>query len=75
MKLTSGLPEGISRAEISYRMQGGLRGSREVRRPAAEFARLRTAAHAGYDSGWSAPGQLTLGNAERYIEQAWQRMR
>ncbi len=75
VKLTSGLPEGISRAEISYRKAGGLRGSREVHRSAAEFAHLRTSAHTGYDGGRSAPEQLTLGHAERYIEQARQRMR
>lgn len=75
VRLTSGLPEGISRAEISYRAAGGLRGTREVRRSAAEFAHLRTAVGSGYDGGRSAPEQLTLGHAERYIEQARHRIR
>ncbi|WP_416562738.1 hypothetical protein [Nocardia testacea] len=75
IRLTCGLPEGISRAEISYRAEGGLRGTREVRRSVAEFAHLRTAVDGGYDGGWSAPEQLTLGHAERYIEQVRRRIR
>ncbi|MGW5382860.1 hypothetical protein [Nocardia sp. NPDC003963] len=73
VKPTSGLPEDVSRAEISYRVKGGLRGTRAVRRSGAEFAQLRTAARSGY-SGWGTPEQLTLRGAEHYLEQVRKRI-
>ncbi|MEU4313747.1 hypothetical protein [Nocardia sp. NPDC024068] len=73
VKLTAGLPEGISRAEISYRGNGGLRGTREVRRSVAEFAQLRTSS-GGYDDYLRAAEQLTLRQAQQYIDRALQRI-
>ncbi|WP_054813053.1 hypothetical protein [Nocardia arizonensis] len=75
--MSVGLPEGVSRAEITYRVAGGLRGSKTVRASQAEFAQLRTAVDSVYEGPWSAPEQLTLGEAEHYIERAreWVRRR
>lgn len=71
--LRTGLPQGVSRAEITYRVDGGIRGTRVVRRSEAEFAHLRTAVDDVYEGPWSAPEQLTPAAATHYIDQAEQR--
>ncbi|WP_280374054.1 hypothetical protein, partial [Nocardia wallacei] len=48
----SPLPEGVSRAEITFRVGGGIRGTRVVRRSEAEFAHLRTAVDGVYEGPW-----------------------
>ncbi|WP_280496800.1 hypothetical protein [Nocardia asiatica] len=74
VKLNRGLPEGVSRAEITYRVEGGLRGTRVVRCSAAEFAQLRTAVDNVYEGPWSEPRRLSLSEARHYIDQAKRRM-
>ncbi|WP_454195059.1 hypothetical protein [Nocardia sp. Marseille-Q1738] len=74
VKLTRGLPEGVSRAEVTYRVEGGLRGTRVVRYSEAEFAHLRTAVDNVYEGSWSEPQRLSLADARRYIDQAQQRI-
>ncbi|MEV6068999.1 hypothetical protein AB0L82_20820 [Nocardia sp. NPDC052001] len=62
------LPQGVLRAEISYRKPGGLKGTRVVARSEAEFAVLRTAVREGYGEVWRKPEQLSLSEAEAYIK-------
>ncbi|MEV0030187.1 hypothetical protein [Nocardia sp. NPDC050793] len=74
VKLTRGLPKGVSRAEITFRVEGGLRGTRVVRRSEAHFAALRSAVDAVYEGPWSEPKRLSLAEAGHYIDQARQRI-
>ncbi|MEV6560896.1 hypothetical protein AB0M22_34610 [Nocardia sp. NPDC051756] len=74
VRMTAGLPQGISRAEITFRIEGGLRGTRAVPRSEAEFAHLRTAVDGTYEGPWGEPQRLSLGDAGRYIEQVQHRI-
>ncbi|WP_067651529.1 hypothetical protein [Nocardia harenae] len=74
VRLYDGLPEGISRAEVTFRVAGGLRGSRVVPVSRAEFAQLRTALESGYESPWSAPSRITVSEGQYYVRQAEQRI-
>ncbi len=73
--LTRGLSGEIAKAEITYRVEGGLIGSRVVRRSAAAFAQLRTAGGNMSVGPWSRTEVLTLEEARRYLEQTRQRIR
>ncbi|MFF3570469.1 hypothetical protein [Nocardia jiangxiensis] len=66
--LTRGLSDDISKAEITYRAEGGITGSRVVRRSAAAAARLRTTGGDPYVRPWSRTEILALDEAGRYIE-------
>lgn len=74
VKLHTGLPEGVSRAEVTFRIPGGLRGSRVVRASEAEFAHLRTATDSVYEGPWSEPRQVTVSEGRWYIAQAERRI-
>ncbi|WP_024799652.1 hypothetical protein [Nocardia sp. BMG51109] len=74
VKLSRGLPAGISRAEITFRVEGGLRGTRVVRRSEAAFAHLRTGTDRMYEGEWSEAEWLTPDSAMRYIHQAQRRI-
>ncbi len=74
VKLNKGLPKGVSRAEITYRVEGGIRGTRVVRSSAAEFAQLRTAVDTVYEGPWSEPQRLSLSEARHYIDQVKRRI-
>ncbi|WP_280261995.1 hypothetical protein [Nocardia wallacei] len=74
VQLNGGLPQGVSRAEITFRVAGGMRGTRVVRCSEAEFAHLRTADPV-YEGAWSKPQRLPIPDAQRYIAQAQQRIR
>lgn len=73
--LTRGLSGDISKAEITYRVEGGFMGSRVVCRSAAAFAQLRTTGGDRYVRPWSRTEILTLDEAGRFIEQARARIR
>jgi Zn finger protein HypA/HybF involved in hydrogenase expression len=74
VKLYRGLPQGVSRAEITYRAGGGFRGTRLVRCSEAEFAQLRTAVDGVYEGPWSEARQVTVSEARHYIDQAQRRI-
>ncbi|WP_406282941.1 hypothetical protein OH799_03675 [Nocardia sp. NBC_00881] len=74
VKLTRGLPKGVSRAEITFRVEGGLRSTRVVRRSEAEFAHLRTAVDNVYEGPWGEAKRLSLTEAGRYIAHAQERI-
>ncbi|WP_194837337.1 hypothetical protein [Nocardia sp. XZ_19_369] len=74
VRMSRGLPGGVSRAEISFRVAGGLRGTRVVRRSEAEFVQLRTAVDGGYEGPWSEPERLSVEDGRRYVEQVEQRI-
>lgn len=74
VRIPTRLPKGISRAEITFRVAGGLRGTRVVRRSEAEFAHLRTAVDGVYEGPWGEPQRLSLEDARRYLEQAQERI-
>ncbi|MGV9675824.1 hypothetical protein ACWDSJ_11150 [Nocardia sp. NPDC003482] len=74
VRISRGLPEGVSRAEVTFRVEGGLRGSRVVRRSEAEFAFVRTATDGAYEGVWSEPERVWVGDADRYIERARRRI-
>ncbi|GAB2708404.1 hypothetical protein GCM10027089_34560 [Nocardia thraciensis] len=69
-----GLPNGVSRAEITFRIEGGIRGTRVVRRSEAGFAHLRTIVNGGYEGSWGAATHLSLPEAAHYLAQAQQRI-
>lgn len=74
VRMEDGLPEGVSRAEITFRVSGGLPGTRVVRRSVAEFARL-DATVVNPQGGWSIPStRLTVAEADQYIEQVRRRL-
>ncbi|VFA94525.1 Uncharacterised protein [Nocardia farcinica] len=69
IRISRGLPADVSRAELTYRVPGGIGGTRVVRRSQAEFAHLRTAVDGVYEGPWSEPARLSLSEADHYLRQ------
>ncbi|MFC3960929.1 hypothetical protein [Nocardia jiangsuensis] len=74
VRLYDGLPRGVSRAEVTFRAEGGFRGSRVVPASAADFAHLRTAPETGYEGPWSEPSRITVSEGQYYVRQAVRRI-
>ncbi|MFC8043212.1 hypothetical protein [Nocardia sp. NPDC057353] len=74
VRLYDGLPERVSRAEVTFRADGGIRGSRAVPASQAEFAQLRTAVDTGYEGPWSSPSRISVSEGQYYVRQAEQRI-
>lgn len=73
VRLRDGLPEGTHRAEITFRADGGLRGSRVVPASEAEFAQLRVKRFAS-EGPWSEPSRMSVSEGQHYVRQAERRV-